>query len=138
VKYFIDTNILIDCFKKKTAALAKINEIAMQADSELFVNRLVYLESLRAIPLSDTRIFQQAKALFDMFDFVELNHDIYEQAIALSRYCQAQGITLKGRCAAIDFLHFATAKYYHLELLTYDGDMQKLAVIYQCWSASQA
>jgi hypothetical protein len=38
-------------------------------------------------------------------------------------------ITLNGRCEAIDYLHFLTAKYYSFEILTNDADIAKLTRI---------
>lgn len=130
MKYFVDTNIIIDLFKKKPGAIAKITEIAGQEDSALFVNRLVYLESLRTISIKDTKRFSDLKSVFEMFAFVDINHEIYDQAISFSRYCRSKGLTLGGRCEAIDFLHFITAKHYQLELLSLDADMQKLEGVY--------
>jgi predicted nucleic acid-binding protein len=133
VRYFVDTNIIIDFFDKKPEAIAKITGIAKQADSLLFVNRLVYLESLRTIHRDHSRRFRDAKAVFERFEFLDINQEIYDQAIEFSRYCRSRGITLKGRCEAIDFLHFMTAQYYQLELLSTDGDMAKLRESYNDW-----
>ncbi|MFI3136566.1 MAG: PIN domain-containing protein [Methylococcaceae bacterium] len=137
MKYFVDTNIFIDLFSKvdevKKKAQEKITDIAKQEDSALFVNRLVYLESLRTIPQNNSHIFRESRDVFDAFEFLDITQDIYDQAISFSRYCQSKGITLKGRCAAIDFLHFITAQYYQLELLSNDGDMAKLATCYLEW-----
>lgn len=66
-----------------------------------------------------------------------MNAEIYEQTIQLSRYCRSQGISLKGKCEAIDFLHFVTAKYYELQLLSNDKDMEKLEIMYLTWKESQ-
>lgn len=134
MRYFVDTNIIIDFFDKKPEAIAKITEIATQEDSELFVNRLIYLESLRTIPQSNSRIFLDSKAVFESFEFLDINQEIYDQAIGFSRYCRSKGIMLKGRCEAIDFLHFITAQYYQLELLSNDGDMAKLVQHYPGWT----
>jgi len=139
MNYFIDTNLIIDAFdKKKTEAISKLAPILEDEDSEIFVNRLVYLEALRTVKLSHRKDFDALKEIFDGFTFLDINPYIYEQAIDLSRYCQSKGVTLKGRCAAIDFLHFATAKYYDLELLAIDGDMEKLARIYPDWLKESA
>jgi predicted nucleic acid-binding protein len=133
VKYFLDTNLIIDFLAKKPDAIKKLTQIAQEADSEIFVNRMVYLETLRTIPLNNSRIFRDSKAVIEMFGFLDISHEIYDQAIGFSRYCQAEGITLKGKCAAIDFLHFITAKHYELELLSNDNDMGKLAGVYAGW-----
>lgn len=133
MRYFVDANIIIDFFNKKPEAIARITSIAEQEDSELFINRLVYLESLRTIPQDHSRIFRESKKAFDSFEFLDINQDIYDQAIDFSRYCRSKGVTLKGRCEAIDFLHFMTAQYYQLELLTNDGDMDKLSTHYLDW-----
>jgi predicted nucleic acid-binding protein len=133
VKYFLDTNLIIDFLAKKPQAISKLLTIAQQGDSEIFVNRLVYLETLRTIPVSNSRIFRDSKAVIDGFEFLDINQEIYDKSIDFSRYCQSKGITLKGKCAAIDFLHFITAKHYALELLSNDQDMEKLADAYTGW-----
>ncbi len=133
MRYFVDTNIIIDFFDKKPEAIAKITDIAKQEDSLLFVNRLVYLESLRTIHQDHSRRFRDSKAVFELFEFLDINQEIYDQAINFSRYCQSKGTTLKGKCAAIDFLHFITAQYYQLKLLTNDSDFANLTVHYLDW-----
>ena len=139
MNYFLDTNLIIDFFDKNRAeAISKLTPVLEAEDSEIFVNRLVYLETLRTVKLSHHKKFDALKEVFDGFTFLDINPRIYEQAISLSRYCQSKGVTLKGRCAAIDFLHFATAKYYGLELLAVDGDMEKLAEIYPDWLKKSA
>jgi predicted nucleic acid-binding protein len=126
VKYFLDTNLIIDFLAKKPQAISKLLTIAQQGDSEIFVNRLVYLETLRTIPVSNSRIFRDSKAVIDGFEFLDINQEIYDKSIDFSRYCQSKG-------AAIDFLHFITAKHYALELLSNDQDMEKLADAYTGW-----
>ncbi len=134
MKYFIDTSLFIDVFDKaKPEAINKLTPILEDETSEFFINRLVYLETLRTVKLSNSKNFQALKAVFEGFTILDINQAIYDQAISLSRYCQSNGITLKGRCAAIDFLHFTTAKYYELEMLANDGDFKNLAEAYIEW-----
>lgn len=134
MKYFVDTNLIIDFFKKEPTAIDKLTKTAQDDESELFVNRLVYLESLRTIDIKHTQVFQKSKQVFDMFEFLDIGHEIYDKAIGFSRHCRAKGISLKGRCEAIDFLHFITAKHYQLEILARDSDMDKLAAAYEDWT----
>lgn len=133
MKYFLDTNLIIDFLAKKPEATEKIIQIVKEDDSEIFVNRLVYLETLRTINLEKTRVFQDSKAAIEMFGFLDISQEIYDQAVGFSRHCKAKGITIKGKCAAIDFLHFITAKHYELVLLSNDKDMEKLAGAYAEW-----
>lgn len=138
MRYFIDTNLIIDAYeKKKPEAINKLTPILENEDSEIFVNRLVYLETLRTVKITHHKNFQYLKEVFSGFDVLDINQAIYDQAIELSRYCQSKGITLKGGCAAIDFVHFTTAKYYELEMLANDGDMEKLADIYPVFLSSK-
>ena len=44
--------------------------------------------------------------------------------------CHSKGIKIKGKCEAIDFLHFITAKYYNLKIISNDRDMSKLEDVY--------
>lgn len=130
MKYFFDTNIIIDIFDKKEEAMDKLYSIALQEDSEISINRLVYIEALRTIHNKHKKRFREAKITLDSFTKVNIKQDIYDEAIAFSRYCHSKGIKLKGKCEAIDFLHFITAKYYALELITNDKDFDKLETNY--------
>lgn len=135
MKYLIDTNIIIDFLNKDPGALAKLIDLASQSDNELFINRLVRLESLRTIPEANSHIFRKADETLSAFTVLDIKPDIYEQAISFSRYCRKKGISLKGRCEAIDFLHLITAKYYQLILLTNDKGLLALEQTYADWQA---
>ena len=130
MKYFIDTNIIIDLLNKDEEAQEKIKAIALEDDSEIYINRLVYMESLRTIHKEHTKKFIDAKATLDTFEQQEISPSIYEKSIDFSRYCHSKGIKLKGKCEAIDFLHFMTAKHYKLKIVTNDGDFDKLETAY--------
>ncbi len=131
MKYFIDTNIIIDFLNKQDKAIQKLAEIASQNDSELYVNRLVSLESLRTIPMQNTKIFKNAQKTLESFETLDMNPEIYNNAIDFSRFFKTvKHQSLKGKCEAIDMLHFMTAKYYNLELITYDADFEKLENVY--------
>ncbi len=126
MKYFIDSNIIIDLLHKKEDAINMISSIISEENAELYINSLVYLECLRTEPFQNTRIFEIAKATLNNFEKLDITQKIYDEAINLSRYCLSKGLTLKGKCAAIDFIHFMTAKYYNLEIISNDGDFNKI------------
>lgn len=131
-QYFIDTNLIIDFLNKKSEAIEVITSIANDEESEIFINQLVNLESLRTIPVQNTNIFNKAKEVLEGFEKVEINHEIYEKTIEFSRFFKTvKHQSLKGKCEAIDLLHFITAKHYNLELITYDKDFERLETIYQ-------
>lgn len=153
MRYFIDTNLIIHFFeyhydfnvyKKKNErndkkenhlkAKNKLEPILNDSDSEIFINRLVYLEALRII--TDPKKYDYLKSVLENFTFVEIYPEFYEQAIQLSKYCTSKGINIKGGCAAIDFLHFTTAKHYDLQILANDGDMEKLTQAHAEWLKS--
>jgi predicted nucleic acid-binding protein len=131
MKYFIDTNIIIDFLNGGNKANEILVKIANEPNSELYINRLICLESLRTIHFTSTNIFQKAKDTLESFEKLEINPEIYMSAIHFSRFCHSKGVKLKGKCEAIDFLHFITAKHYDLKIITYDNDMQKLEDAYQ-------
>lgn len=150
MRYFIDTNLIIDYCADETKknisenrqkrileAKDKLNPILNDDESLIFTNRLVFLETLRTIPLVNKKIFREIKQAFDLFEILDMNQTIYEQAVNFSRFCQTTNISIKGKCQAIDFLHFLTAKYYELELLTCDSDMTKLETVYPDWLKSE-
>ena len=154
MKYFFDTNLIIYYFDygydysvqtkpneskdKKSAFLNaknKIEPILQNDDSDIFINRLVYLEALRII--TDTKKFDYLKEVLSSFTVIDIYPEIYEKAVSFSRYCRSNGITIKGRCASIDFLHFITAKHYEFELIANDKDMETLEIHYPSWLDSK-
>ena len=131
MKYFIDTNIIIDFLKKKDEAIDLLTKIASEDDNILYINKLVNLESLRTIPIKNTKIFKKAKDTLESFEKVDISAEIYNKTIEFSRFFKTvKHQSLKGKCEAIDLLHFMTAKYYDLELISYDKDFDKLERIY--------
>ena len=139
MKYFLDTSLIIDILRDHRH-IEKL--FALGDDSEFFINRLVYLESLRSIDLEKTKVFSNSKALLESFTILDMNQEIYEQAVQFSRYCRSKGVTLKNNknkenCTAIELLHFMTAQYYQLELLSNDRDLGKLQTTYIDWNHEQ-
>ncbi|HHH52649.1 MAG TPA: PIN domain-containing protein [Bacteroidetes bacterium] len=118
VKYFFDTNIIIDIFNEKDDAIKKLEEILIKENSEIFINRLVYLEALRTIRFKNKKIFRKAKTILDSFEKLDITQEVYDKAVNFSRYCHSKGVKLKGKCEAIDFLHFITAKEYNLMMIS--------------------
>jgi len=131
VQYFIDTNLIIDAFERKNSeSQNKIMDILKSEENEIFYNGLVYTEVLRAV--LDEKIFSTLKTSFEFFTWIDIHQSIYIETKKFSRYCRAKGIKVaKGKCELIDMLHFITAKYYDLALLSNDGDMTKLEKCYE-------
>jgi len=125
VKYFFDTNVISRFTSKKPEAIEKMKEIARETSPEFYINRLVKLESLRAIPLTHTKLYTKTQKTLDLFREVEIKPEIYTEAIAFARFCRSRGLNF-GKCEAIDYLHFITAKYYNLILISFDQDMERL------------
>lgn len=138
MRYFIDTNVIIDFMNKEPEAIQKITDLASNEEAELFINRLVLTEALRTIPQANKRIFREAQATLDAFDLLDIKHQIYETAVAFSRYAKTQAISLKGSCELIDFINFITAKHYRLKMLSNDKDISKLERIYPAFLSLQA
>jgi len=136
VKYFFDTSIIIDVLSKEPEATQMLEDILRDEESELFINRLVLVESLRTIPIKNANIFKEAEKVLELFQKADINPVIYSKAIEFSRFCKSKGINLKGKCEAIDFLHFMTAEYYDLAMVTNDKDFDKLNKVYKEWLSS--
>ncbi len=130
MKYFIDTNIIIDLLANKEEAKAQLKALFLQEESELFINRLIVMETLRTIHFNHKKVFREAEKKLTLFQQLDIKPKVYEKAIEFSRFCHSKGIKIKGKCEAIDFLHFITAKYYELEIVSNDGDMLKLEDAY--------
>ncbi len=134
MKYFLDTNVIIDFVNKEPKAIDLLKSILQEDDSEIYINRLVEVESLRTITYKQEEsrnLYTRTKNILNQFIKLEMNPDIYKKAKDFSRYCHSQGLSIKGKCASIDYLHFITAKYYNLKILAFDGDMDKLEEKYQ-------
>ena len=133
MKYFFDTNIIIDLCQNNEETKKQFAKIVREENSELFVNRLVVLEALRSIHFEHKKRFREAVGLLDGFESVNIKQEIYDEAIEFSRFCHSKGVKLKGKCEAIDFLHFITAKYYQLEMVSNDRDLEKLENVYEAF-----
>jgi len=134
VKYFLDTNVIIDFVNKEPKAIDLLKSILQEEDSEIYINRLVEVESLRTITYKqeeNRNLYTRTKHILNQFIKLEMNPDIYKKAKDFSRYCHSHGLSIKGKCASIDYLHFLTAKYYNLEIVAFDRDMEKLEEKYQ-------
>ena len=130
MKYFIDTNVIIDLLDKKKDAKEQLKALLTQEDSELFINRLIVMETLRTVHFKHKRVFREAKEKLNIFIQVDIKPKIYDNSIEFSRFCHSKGIKLKGKCEAIDFLHFMTAKHYGLEIISNDNDFERLELAY--------
>ena len=131
MKYFIDTNIIIDFLENNADAVKKLKAIFLDPNSEVFINRLVLTEALRTIDFKASAKFKDAEKKLELFQKLDMRPDIYNKAIMFSRYCCSKGVQLKGKCEAIDFLHFMTAKYYNLTIVSNDKDFEKLEKEYR-------
>lgn len=131
MKYYVDTNVIIELLNNSEIAKEQLTTLILEEESELFINRLVLMETLRTIHFKDKKIFRDAEEKLEYFRQVDIKPEIYSQAIAFSRFCHRKGVKLKGKCEAIDFLHFITAKYYNLVIVSNDGDLEKLEKAYQ-------
>lgn len=134
MKYFIDTSVIIDMFNKDETTIKEITSL-MDGRHILHINRLVMIESLRTIPNKNSKNFRESKIMLELFEALDIKQEIYDKTIAFSRFCKSKGIQLKGKCEVIDFLHFMTAKYYALEMITNDGDFSKLETAYLKFNA---
>lgn len=130
MKYFFDTNVISNLVTEDATAIAKIQELASNEESEFFINRLVLMESLRAIPINRKKLFYKTKETLENFEKLDITQDIYNASIDFARFCKSKGISL-GKCEAIDYIHFMTAKFYGLEIVSFDGDMIRLEEKYQ-------
>ena len=130
MKYFVDTSLIIDYTTKSAKhhqdAKIKLEPLLKDNNVSLIINELVELESLRTIKLSNNPEFEKIKLVLEMFTKFEVKREIYDKAIVFSRYCKSKGFSLRGKCEAIDFIHFITAKHYGLEMLTSDGGFKTL------------
>lgn len=125
MKYFFDTNIISKLVKKDKETIRKIQELTVDEESEFYINRLVYMESLRAIPFTHKKLYKDTADALDSFQKLDITQSIYDTSVSFARFCKSNGLNF-GKCEAIDYIHFVTAKYYNLEIISYDKDMKTL------------
>ena len=75
-------------------------------------------------------LFDKTKETLESFEKLEITQEIYDKSVDFARFCKSKGISL-GKCEAIDYIHFITAKYYGLEIVSFDNDMKTLESKYQ-------
>ena len=124
MKYFFDTNVISKLANNDTETKELVKKI-IEEQGELYINRLVYAEALRAIPLRHSSIFKKTKAAIDLFAKVDITEEIYQESVAFARFCKSKGLSF-GKCEIIDYIHFITAKHYSLEMVSHDRDMARL------------
>jgi len=132
MKYFIDTNLIIDAFERKNVdSQNKLKVILEDDDNEIFYNGLVYTETLRVV--LDNELFTTLKSSFEYFTWIDIDQSIYIKTKKFSRYCRLKDIKVaKGKCELIDMIHFITAKHNKLEIITNDtDDFKRLEKAYQ-------
>lgn len=125
MKYFFDTNVISRLVKRDSITIQKIEELAKDGESEFYINRLVYIESLRAIPITHKKLYENTKETLNSFEKLNITREIYNKSVTFARFCKSKGLNL-GKCEAIDYLHFITAKFYNLEMISFDKDMDRL------------
>lgn len=136
MKYFFDTNVISNLVKENEEAIEKIKELASNPDSEFYINRLVFMESLRAIPLTHKNLYKKTLETLNSFEKLDITQDIYDKSVEFARFCKSKGINL-GKCEAIDYLHFITSKHYNLEIISFDGDIARLEEKYTIFLTEQ-
>ena len=136
MKYFFDTNVISRLVSKDDDAIKKITELASNENSKFYINRLVYMESLRAIPQKRTKLYNNTKETLESFEKLDITQDIYDESIEFARFCKSNGLNF-GKCEAIDYIHFITSKKYGLEIISFDNDMLKLEEIYPRFIGNQ-
>ena len=129
MKYFFDTNIISNLINQDHPTIEKIRNISSDKNSEFYINRLVYMESLRAIPFKRTQLYKKTKETLNKFEMLDITQEIYEKSIKFARFCKSKGLNF-GKCEAIDYIHFITAKHYKLEMISNDKDMDTMEKIY--------
>ncbi|MEA3553663.1 MAG: PIN domain-containing protein [Campylobacterota bacterium] len=129
MKYFFDTNVISRLVNNDKDTIKIIQELTADEESEFYINRLIYMESLRAIPLTHKKLYKDTTNTLNSFEKLDITQDIYDTSVKFARFCKSKGLNF-GKCEAIDYLHFITSKNYNLEIISFDGDMEKLKEIY--------
>ncbi|RUM71184.1 MAG: hypothetical protein DSZ07_01030, partial [Sulfurovum sp.] len=92
MKYFIDTNIIIDLLENKEEAKEQLKSLVLEDGSELFINRLIVLETLRTIHFNHKKVFRKAEEKLKLFRQVDIKPKIYDDTITFSRFCHSKGV----------------------------------------------
>ncbi len=107
--YLLDTNILIQCFRKTAGFLEMLASLAR--DDMLYISAITRLEVVRGM---QDREREETYHLLNSFGTLEISADVADKAGELIRTWRKQGVTLED----IDALIAATAIHHGLALVT--------------------
>ena len=107
--YLLDTNILIQCFRKATGFLDLLASLA--SDDVLYISVVTRLEVIRGM---QEREREATYRLLDSFETIPVSLEIADKAWELVRVWRKQGTILED----MDALIAATALQYGLALVT--------------------
>jgi len=107
--YVLDTNIIIQCFRKSTGFLELMASLAR--DDALYISAMTRVEVIRGM---QEREREATYHLLDSFETIAVSLEIADKAGELIRTWRKQGITLED----MDALIAATALHNKLALVT--------------------
>ena len=107
--YLLDTNILIQCFRKTTGFLELLASLA--GDDMLYISAITRLEVVRGM---QDREREETYNLLNSFETLEISADVADKAGELIRTWRKQGMVLED----MDALIAATASQHGLALVT--------------------
>ena len=109
---FLDTDVVINILKKRSDTIEKLQEL-LKKDAKFFISAIVIAEIYQGARAHE---YEKIENLFSFFEVVNINAEIgYLAGKYANRYAKAyHKISLE------DYLIAATAKYYDLNLWTYN------------------
>lgn len=148
-KYLIDSSTLIDWIEgreiksseiqRKNASL-KLQEELVKVNTNLYIDSLVLFEVLRRYNMQ-SKYDKYKKSIELQFKIIEVDNKVYDTALIVHKHCKSNGLTYddkllcykdgcrhKGRLVfnSTDFIHYAVAKLYGLDIISADGDFANI------------
>lgn len=120
--WLIDTNLWIDLSRSKSPRALKTYIAPFIEDARACIAEPIIFEVLRCATDAEARLLT---AQFETMPLLASPDELWAQGIALGRACQRTGLTAN----SIDLLIAAIAIYHSAEVVTFDGDYERIATV---------
>lgn len=127
----LDANLLIGVFDTHDSKAEAHFECLLEEEANLAVTPLIRYEVLCGVKWHKQDDYQFINEQLATFGLFQITSEVAELAENLFRFSQYKNIKVPDKKKyKFDIFHFAAAKYYVLEIETFDGDFEQLERLY--------